>query len=212
MWLQLSKFLSNCISFQNGGGCAPLLFLLLVYQQIVIAALLHPKVLLSFSTIPFPETIKLQIRGFFRAQKNSCRTCHYEVKSRKALWLDAREALWYNCGPPKRTESNESIFNLLCKKCELLLRSLRSNKMLKLNSVQTVRQHGRSALRGRGGPVGAVTGRDWAVPWHVDETFAAVMEIQMGFTSQSTFGTGNPRTAWWRQLCLNIGWRFFRKG
>ena len=44
----------------------------------------------------------------------------------------------------------------------------------------------------------------WTVPWHEDGTFA-VMEIQTGFTSQSTFGTGIPRTAWWRQLCIIIG-------
>ena len=50
----------------------------LVYQRIVIAALLHTEVLVSFPSIQIPETIKLRIRGFFRARKNSCRTCHYE--------------------------------------------------------------------------------------------------------------------------------------
>ena len=39
----------------------------------VIAALLHPKCLVSFPRIPFPETIKLRIRSF-PARKNSCRT------------------------------------------------------------------------------------------------------------------------------------------
>ena len=27
--------------------------------------------------------------------------------------------------------------------------------------------------------------------------------MQKGFISQSTFGIGNPRTAWWRELCLS---------
>ena len=59
----------------------------LVYrEQIVIAAFFHPKFLVSFPRIPFEETIKLRIRGLFRARKNSCRTCH-EVMCHKALWV-----------------------------------------------------------------------------------------------------------------------------
>ena len=48
-----------------------------VYQKIVIAALLHPKCLVSFSRVLFPETIELRIRGF-PTRKNSRRTFHYE--------------------------------------------------------------------------------------------------------------------------------------
>ena len=70
------------------------LFLILVYQQM---AILHPKCSVSFPRIPFPETIKLRIRGIFCARKNSCRMCHYEGKCREASWLRAREALWSNC-------------------------------------------------------------------------------------------------------------------
>ena len=62
----------------------------------------------KFSIIPFPGTIKLRIIGLFRTRKNSCRTCHYEVKCRKALWLQAHDAI-------KRTQSSESRF-YLCKK------------------------------------------------------------------------------------------------
>ena len=47
--------------------------------KLVIAVLLHPKCLVSFPRIPLPETIKLRIRGFFCAWKNSCRTCDHEV-------------------------------------------------------------------------------------------------------------------------------------
>ena len=45
-------------------------------DTVVIAVLLHPKCFASFPRIPFPETIKLRIRGFFHAQKNSCRMRH----------------------------------------------------------------------------------------------------------------------------------------
>ena len=79
---------------------------------LVISMLLHPKCLVSFPRIPFPETIKLRIRDAFRPRKNSCRASHYDVtKYRIALWLQAREALWSNC---KRTQSSESRF-VLCK-------------------------------------------------------------------------------------------------
>ena len=44
---------------------------------------------------------------FFRARKNSCRTCCYEVRCREALWLQVRKALWSNC---KGTPSSESRF------------------------------------------------------------------------------------------------------
>ena len=47
---------------------------------------LCPKFLVTSTRKLFPETIKLRIGGFFRAQKNLCRTCHYKVKCRKALW------------------------------------------------------------------------------------------------------------------------------
>ena len=64
------------------------------------------------------------MRGFFRVRKNSGRTCHCEAKCHKALWLQAREELWSNC---MRTRSSKSTF-FLCKKYELLLRSLRSHQ------------------------------------------------------------------------------------
>ena len=83
----------------------------------MIAALLHPNFLESFPRIQFPETRTLI--GFFHSRKNSCKKCHYEVKCRKALWLQAREALCSNCKRAWRF--------FLCKKCELLLRLLRSN-------------------------------------------------------------------------------------
>ena len=54
---------------------------------------------------------------------NSRRKCHYEVKRRKALWLQRREALRPNC---KRMQSSESGF-FLYKKYGLLLRSLHGN-------------------------------------------------------------------------------------
>ena len=46
----------------------------------------------------------------------------YEIKCHKALWLQAREAVWSNC---KRTQSSVPRF-FLCKKYKLLLRSLRT--------------------------------------------------------------------------------------
>ena len=58
--------------------------------------------------------MKLGIRGFLALMK-SCRTHHYEVKCRKALCLQAREALWSNC---RRTQSSESSF-FLCEKYEI---------------------------------------------------------------------------------------------
>ena len=64
----------------------------LLGYQILLTALLHPKRLVNFPRTPFPETIKLTIRGFFGASKNSCRTFNYEVKCPKASWFQAREA------------------------------------------------------------------------------------------------------------------------
>ena len=46
----------------------------LVYQQVMIVALLHPKLLVSIPRILFTETIRLRIGGF-PARKNSCKTC-----------------------------------------------------------------------------------------------------------------------------------------
>ena len=69
-----------------------------VYQQIVIASLLHAKLLFSFPRIPFPETVKLRIGGFFGGRK-----------CRKALWLQAREASWSVC---KRTLKRVEIFHV----------------------------------------------------------------------------------------------------
>ena len=100
----------------------------LVHQQIVSAALLHPKCLVSFSRIPFPETIKLRIRGILCARKNSCRTCHYEDKRCKALWLLAREVLLSNCNVldiagrtssrRRQLQRNEELpYSLQWKKC-----------------------------------------------------------------------------------------------
>ena len=74
-----------------------ILYFRLVYQQIVIAALLHPKYFVSFPRIPFQETIwNYEQEAFMREKKNSCRTCRYGVKCRKALWLQASEVLWSN--------------------------------------------------------------------------------------------------------------------
>ena len=87
-----------------------------------------PKFVASFLRIQFPETTKLRIRGFTRARKNSCRTCHYGLKCCKALWLQARKALWSNC---QRTQPSQSRFFLCKETYELLFRSLcslRSNK------------------------------------------------------------------------------------
>ena len=78
----------------------------------------HPKNTIS-------RKYKITNKRLFRARRNSCRTWHVEVKCRKALWLQAREILWSNC---KRTQSSESRF-FLCKKYELLLRSLPSNRL-----------------------------------------------------------------------------------
>ena len=50
-------------------------------------------------------------------RKNWGRTCRYEVKCRKEIWLQAREAVWSNS---KRSQSSESRFSL-CKKYELPL-------------------------------------------------------------------------------------------
>ena len=112
-------------------------FIELVYQQIVIAPLLHSKCSVSFPRMPVlystgivPVCINYRIRGFFCARKNLCRTCHYEVKCRKALWLQACEALWSNC---ERTQSKELRF-FLCKKYELLLRSVCSSNVRLLSS------------------------------------------------------------------------------
>ena len=63
--------------------------------------------------------------------KNQCRMCHNEVKCCKGLWLQVHKALWSNC---KWTQSNESRF-FLCKKYEMLLHSLHSNKMSCLTIV-----------------------------------------------------------------------------
>ena len=111
-----------------------------MYQQIVIVALLHPKVkkyellhrslrsstLFSLFYCCFclcARKNSSQVHG-----KNSSRTCHYEVKCRKALWSQVRKALWSNC---KRAQSGESRF-FLCKKSELLHRSLCSNTLFSL--------------------------------------------------------------------------------
>ena len=64
----------------------------------------------------FRNYIKVRIRGFSHTRKNSCGMCHSEVKCRRALWLQAGEALWFNC---KRTQSSGWRF-FLCKKYELL--------------------------------------------------------------------------------------------
>ena len=55
---------------------------------------------------------KLRMRRFFRARKNSYSTCHHEVKCRKALWLQARKALW---SISKRTQSSASRFSCVRK-------------------------------------------------------------------------------------------------
>ena len=54
-------------------------------------------------------------RGFFRARKNSCRTCPFEVKCRKTFWLQARQALWSNC--KRRGQGNRDfscVSNMNC--------------------------------------------------------------------------------------------------
>ena len=70
----------------------------------MIAALLHPKGFVSFPRIPFPETIKLRIRGFFRARMNSCGTCimkpsvakHYGCKRARHCGLIANDGCQAN--------------------------------------------------------------------------------------------------------------------
>ena len=57
----------------------------LVYQKIVIAALLRQNLLGSFPRLPFHET---------EITNNRLLSCAREVKCHKALWLQAREALW----------------------------------------------------------------------------------------------------------------------
>ena len=41
---------------------------------------------ISFPRIPFPETIKLRIRGFPVRKVTSCKTCHYEANCCEALY------------------------------------------------------------------------------------------------------------------------------
>ena len=97
----------------------------LAYQQIVTAALLHPK---FFGKLPKKtisrnsEITNKRLLPWTRAERvivNSCtcRTCHREAKCRKELWLQARGALWSNY---KQTSQVNRTF--LCKKYELLLR------------------------------------------------------------------------------------------
>ena len=40
---------------------------------------------------------KIANKRLLLSTEEPCRTCHYELKRRKALWLQAREALWSNC-------------------------------------------------------------------------------------------------------------------
>ena len=40
---------------------------------------------------------KIANKRLLLSTEEPCRTCHYELKRRKALWLQAREALWANC-------------------------------------------------------------------------------------------------------------------
>ena len=58
----------------------------------------------------------------FCVQKNACRTCHYEVKCHKALWLQVREPLGVIAN--RRSQANQDF---PCKKYELLICSLHSN-------------------------------------------------------------------------------------
>ena len=97
----------------------------------MIAVPFHPNFLISSRRMPFPETSKFR-RGSLCALKKLCKTCHCEIKFRKALWLQVREALLSN---GKRVQSSESVF-FLCMKYELLLRSLHSNhgQMFCMNS------------------------------------------------------------------------------
>ena len=91
------------------------------------------KSLVSFPRLPFPETIKLRIRSLLRARKNSCRTCHYEGKCRKALWLQAREASGSNC---KRTKSSEARF-FLCDRPDMSANIIASSRITDYNDLVT---------------------------------------------------------------------------
>ena len=65
-----------------------------VYQQILIAALLHPKFLVSFPRIPFPETVKLNGSGqescnrHFDWNFQVCQNPHKLCKPTCVMWKD----------------------------------------------------------------------------------------------------------------------------
>ena len=92
------NYIYECIHFV----CAFILYGL-AYQQIVIA--IAPKIVGKLPKNTISRNYKItNKRPFFCVRKNSWRMCHYEVKCRKALWLQAREALQSNC---KRTQSSK---------------------------------------------------------------------------------------------------------
>ena len=102
--------------------CGHIVNILLVYQQIYPQW--FPKIIGELPRIPFRETTKLRIRGFFVHERT--RVERFIMKCRKALWLRAPEALWSNC---KRTQASKWRF-YLCKKYELD----RVNRMFSNNS------------------------------------------------------------------------------
>ena len=84
-----------------------------------------PKIVgkLPKNTVPFPQTIKFRIGGFFRAQKNFCKCVITKSSVAEHCGCKCVRPLWPN---RNRMQSNELIF-FLCKKSELLLHLLRSN-------------------------------------------------------------------------------------
>ena len=189
----------------------------------VIAALLpDPKFLASIPKIPFPETMRLRMRGFFRARNNSCRMCHCKVKCRKALWLQLREALWSNC---KRTQSSESRF-FLCKKYELLLRSLR-NKTTTITKNNNTKTHKRThkqidrrsclvvslfaitdlAWKSLSCIVGSQQNTSWPRTWSSGDCFSILRRGSKNHTIPSlvrlSVATGNTRQEAERSWCLS---------
>ena len=65
----------------------------LVHQQIVSAALLYPKPLVNVQRMPFPGSIKLGIRGFFRARRTRAERSHLKTRRPKAHWAASLKCL-----------------------------------------------------------------------------------------------------------------------
>ena len=62
----------------------------------MIPALLHQKCFVIFTRIPISRNYKEEASFVPEEKTTSLRMCRYEFKCRKALWLQAREAVWSN--------------------------------------------------------------------------------------------------------------------